>query len=191
MMGAIPMEQLHDKSVAPVGSVDDLQGKTGFLQGLTEKIIEATRAVDNHANVMVGINTALFALVITILFQVDHLKITLGIIAIFSAASAIAAVFAIRLPHMLAHTRHPESVFYARHIASYPSADAYAAQLRAVIADDEALFLQYAREAYNLSTYYYIPKRRMLSWSRYLFVFGVVTSALFLVLEKVHWFHLF
>ena len=180
----------HTPQHLPAPPIDDLQGKAGFLQGLTEKIIEATRAVDNHANVMVGINTALFALVITMLFQVEHLKATLGIIALFSAASAIAAVFAIRLPHILAHKRHPESLFYARHIASYPSADAYAAQLRAVVADERELFRQYAREAYNLSVYYYLPKRRMLSWSRYLFVFGVVASALFLVLEKVHWFEI-
>ncbi len=182
------MQRATHKPIVPL--IDDLQGKAGFLQGLTEKIIEATRAVDNHANVMVGINTALFALVITILFQVEHMKATLGIIALFSAASAIAAAFAIRLPHLLANTCHPESLFYVRHIASYPSADAYATQLRAAITDDEVFFRHYAREMYNLSTYYYIPKRRMLTWSRYLFVFGVVASALFLVLEKVHWFHL-
>lgn len=168
--------------------VDELQGKGAYLQGLTEKIIDATRTIDNHANVMVGINMAIVVLIISMLFDVNHLKLTMGVVAIFSALSAISAVFAIRLPHALSSQKHPESLFYARKIASFDCADDYAHVLRKTITNDDDLFREYAREAYNLSKYYYIPKRRMLTCSRYLFLFGVMSSSLFLLLEKLHWF---
>jgi hypothetical protein len=168
--------------------IDELQGKVAYLQSLTEKIIDSTRTIDNHANVMVGLNTAIFALVMSMLFEADHLKLTMGIVALFSLLSAIAAVFAIRLPRLFSRKNYPMSLFHTRRIAQFDSADQYAQELRNVIQSDGSLFAEYAREAYNLSKYYYTPKRRMLTWSRYFFLFGVITSALFLLLEKIGWF---
>jgi len=168
---------------------DDLEATTEFLQGLTEKIIDATRNVDNHANVMVGINTGILMLAISEIFQVDHLKITFGVVAIFSAVSVFVALCAIRLPKFLVNKKHEESLFYARRIAKFSSADEYSQQLRKILSNDDAFFKEYSLEVYNLSRYYYIPKRRLLSWSRYIFVFGVMASALFLLLEKLHWFN--
>lgn len=177
------MQQDGEKKI-----ITDLQGKSAFLESLNEKIVDSVRTVDNHANVMIGINTVIFALVISMLFEIDHLKLTIGMVAIFSALSTIAAVFAIRLPRSFFKKKHPESIFYARRIAEYTSADEYARALRDVVTNEKEFFTQYAREAYNLSNYYYIPKRRMLTVSRYIFLFGVVMSSLFLLMEKLHWF---
>lgn len=174
--------------VADNGTIDDVQGKVAYLQGLTEKIIDSTRTIDNHANVMVGLNTAIFALVISMLFEKETLRMTMGVIALFSAASAVAAIFAIRLPRIVARKGHTMSLFHTRRIAQYESAEHYARALQKNLRSDDDVFTEYAREAYNLSKYYYIPKRRMLTWSRYFFLFGVITSSVFLLMEKIKWF---
>ncbi len=168
--------------------IDDVQGKVAFLQGLTEKIIDSTRTIDNHANVMVGLNTAIFVVVISMLFEVDHLRFTLGVVAFFSIISAVAAVFAIRLPRLMSHKDYPMSIFHTRKIAGFDSAEQYAQALHRTLYSEKKIFEEYAREAYNLSKYYYTPKRRMLTWSRYLFLFGVISSSMFLLLERMHWF---
>jgi hypothetical protein len=159
-----------------------------FLEGLTKKIIDATHTVDNHANVMIGINTGIFALVISKLFEIDTLRLTMGVVAIFSALSAIAALFAIRLPRIIAHKEREQSLLHAPRIAEFGSAEAYADELQKMIINDREVFRQHALEAYNLSKFYYLPKRRMLTYSRIIFIFGVMASGLFLLLEKLDWF---
>lgn len=161
-----------------------------FLEGLTKKIIDATHTVDGHANVMVGINTGIFILVVSKLFEIDTLRITMGIVAIFSFVSAIFAILAIRLPRVFVQNKREESILHANRIAEFGSAESYADELHKMLQSDREVFRQHALEAYNLSRYYYVPKRRMLTWSRYFFVFGVMASGLFLLLEKLHWFAL-
>lgn len=159
-----------------------------FLEGLTNKIINATRTVDSHANVMVGINTGIFIFVISRLFDVETLRLTMGVVAIFSAFSAVAAVFAIRIPRIFVKRTQEQSLLHAPRVASFDTAEDYAKNLQEMLCKDDEIFRQHALEAYNLSKYYYTPKRRMLAWSRYIFVFGVMASGMFLLLEKLHWF---
>ncbi len=166
----------------------DAMNTLGFLEGLTKKVIDAAHTVDSHANVMVGVNTGIFVLVISMLFEVDSLRLTMGMVAIFSALSAIFAIFAIRLPHVFGHNEREKSLLHAPRIAEFGSAEAYADELQKMLDDDREIFRQHALEVYNLSKYYYIPKRKMLSYSRLFFLCGVMASAVFLLLEKLHWF---
>lgn len=177
-------EQVQSHHLSP----EELATATVFLEGLTKKVIKAIRTVDSHANVMVGLNTGIFVLVVSKLFEVEVLRFTMGVVAIFSAASSVAAIFAIRLPRFFVRRDHEPSAFHVQEIAEYKNADEYADELKKIITDDKEMFRQHSLEAYNLSRYYYIPKRRMLAWSRYLFVFGVMASGMFLLLEKLHWF---
>jgi len=172
-----------------VTRIDNGQVTINFLEGLSNRIIDITHTVDSHANVMIGINTGIFVLVVSQLFRVNTLKITLGVVAVFSVISALCAILAIRLPHFFTR-RHPheESMLHAPRISKFNSADLYAQELKTIVKNEDELFRQYSLEAYNLSRYYYLPKRRMLAWSRYFFVFGVMISGLFLLLEKLHWF---
>jgi hypothetical protein len=160
-----------------------------FLEGLTEKIIDATHTVDTHANVMIGINTGIFIFVISKLFEYESLKITMGVVALFSACSVIAAMLAIRLPRVITKRyAHEESVLHAPRISKFKSANEYAITLKKMLKNEDEMLKQHSLEAFNLSKYYYAPKRRMLAWSRYFFLFGVMASALFLLMEKLHWF---
>ncbi len=161
----------------------------GFLENLSQKIIDATHTVDTHANVMIGVNTGIFIFVISKLFENDSLRITMGVVALFSACSIIAAMLAIRLPRIVTKRYcHEESVLHAPRIAKFGSADQYADTLKKMINNEDEILKQHSLEAFNLSKYYYKPKRRMLAWSRYFFLFGVMTSAIFLLMEKLHWF---
>ncbi len=166
----------------------DTMNTLGFLEGLTKKVIDAAHTVDSHANVMVGINTGIFVLVISMLFEVEVLRVTMGMVAIFSALSAIFAIFAIRLPHIFVHNEREKSLLHAPRIAEFGSAESYADELQKMLNNDQEIFRQHALEVYNLSRYYYIPKRKMLSYSRLFFLCGVIASAVFLLLEKLHWF---
>ncbi|MEN8252546.1 MAG: hypothetical protein ABFQ53_03135 [Patescibacteria group bacterium] len=162
-----------------------------FLEGLTKKTIDATHTVDNHANVMIGINTGIFIFVNSQLFVADSLHVTMGVVALFSAGSALAAVFATRLPRSLLFFKrrsHEKSVLHAQQIAQFESANVYAEKLEEMMSSEKEMIRQHALEAYNLSKYYYVPKRQMLSLSRYLFVVGVLFSSVFLLMEKLNWF---
>ena len=172
-----------------VQCVDNEKMTINFLEGLTNKIIDITHTVDSHANVMIGINTGIFALVVSQLFKTDTLKITMGVVACFSMISAFCAMLAIRLPRFFTKRYpHEESILHAPRIAKFNSANIYAKELQKMVKNEDEVFRQYSLEAYNLSRYYYLPKRKMLTWSRYFFVFGVMASGLFLLLEKLHWF---
>lgn len=181
------MDEKIDKDIL-TGEDFDTMTTLSFLEGLTKKVIDAAHTVDSHANVMVGINTGIFVLVISKLFEIDTLRLTMGVVAIFSAFSAIAAVFAIRLPRFFGHKEREKSILHTQRIAEFGSAESYADELQKMLGDDREIFRQHALEAYNLSRYYYIPKRRMLTYSRMLFIFGVMASGLFLLMEKLHWF---
>ena len=160
-----------------------------FLESLSQKIIDATHTVDTHANVMIGINTGIFIFVISKLFEDDSLRITMGVVALFSACSVIASMLAIRLPRIITKRyHHEESILHAPRISKFKSANEYASTLKKMIKDEDELLKQHSLEAFNLSKHYYTPKRRMLAWSRYFFLFGVMASSIFLLMEKLDWF---
>lgn len=162
---------------------DDLDAVVGFLAGTSAKIIDSTRNVDNHSNVILGLSMAIFALSVNELMTVEKLHMTLSVIAIFSGISSMVALLAIRPPRFLIKKGQEESLMYTRKIAGFASHKEYAEALREVLTSDEKLFHQYATEIYNLSRFYYIPKRKMFSLSRNIFLFGVVAALFFMLLE--------
>ncbi|PID51855.1 MAG: hypothetical protein CR972_04940 [Candidatus Moraniibacteriota bacterium] len=181
------MNKNSDRNILTGEDFDTMNTLT-FLEGLTAKVIDAAHTVDNHANVMVGLNTGIFALVVSKLFEVNTLHLTMGVVAIFSAFSALAAIFAIRLPRFFGHKEREKSILHTQRIAEFGSAESYADELQKMLDDDREIFRQHALEAYNLSKFYYIPKRKMLTYSRLIFIFGVMASGMFLLMEKLHWF---
>jgi len=109
-------------------------------------------------------------------------------VAIFSAISGLLAVFATRVPRFFIKRKYDKSILHAKQIAKFESATKYSDELQKITQTKDELFRQHSLEAYNLSKYYYVPKRRILTLSRYVFILGVMTSGMFLLLEKIHWF---
>ncbi len=162
---------------------DDLQGAVEFLNSTSEKIIDTTRNVDSHANVLLGLGMAVFALAINEMMTSEKLHITFSLIAFFSGVSSIVALLAIRPPRFLIKKGQKESLMYTREIASFESSEKYAQALKKTVSSDDSLFNEFATEIYNLSRYYYLPKRKLFSLSRNIFLFGVVLSLFVLLLE--------
>jgi hypothetical protein len=170
---------------------DDLQAVVAFLEGTSAKIIDSTRNVDNHTNVLLGLSMGVFALSINELMTASHLHMTLTAVAIFSGISSAVALLSIRPPRFLIKKGQEESLMYTRKIAAFKSHKEYAKALREILTSDEKIFHQYAKEIYNLSRFYYIPKRKMFSLSRNIFLFGVVAALFFMLLEIKFKLHLF
>jgi hypothetical protein len=162
---------------------DDLQAAVTFLEGTSAKIIDSTRNVDSHSNVFLGLSMGIFALSINELITSSHMHMTLTVVAIFSGISSMVALLAIRPPRFLIKKGQEESLMYTRKIAEFKSYKEYADALREALTSDEKLFCQYAKEIYNLSRFYYIPKIKLFSLSRNVFLFGVLAALFFMFLE--------
>ena len=161
----------------------DLQAVVAFLDGLSNKITERTRNIDSQSNVIIGLSTGVFILAINELMNSESLHITLSLVASFSALSAIVALVAIRPPAWMVLKGQKQSLLYTQKIANFSSANKYADELKKILKCDKDIFQQYAVEIYNLSKYYYRPKRNLFAVSRNIFLFGVIFSLIFLFLE--------
>lgn len=161
----------------------DLQAVVAFLDGLSNKIIERTRNIDSQSNVLIGLSTGIFLLAINEMMNSERLHITLSLVAFFSALSAIVALLAIRPPSFMVLKGQKQSLLYTQKIANFSSAKKYATELKKILKRDEDIFHQYAIEIYNLSKYYYRPKRMLFAISRNIFLFGVISSLIILFFE--------
>ncbi|PIP28207.1 MAG: hypothetical protein COX29_02445 [Candidatus Moranbacteria bacterium CG23_combo_of_CG06-09_8_20_14_all_35_22] len=161
----------------------DLQAVVAFLDGLSNKIIERTRNVDSQCNVIIGLSTGIFILAINEVMNSDHLHITLSLIAFFSALSAIISLLAIRPPSFMVKKGQEESLLYSKKIADFESAREYSIELKKILKKDQDIFQHFSIEIYNLSKYYYRPKRKLFEISRNIFLFGVIFSLIILFLE--------
>ncbi len=162
----------------------DTMNTLSFLEGLSVKIIDAIHTVDNHANVMIGINTGVFIFVMTQLLAGEGFHFTLSVVAFFSVISVVCGLFAIRLPRFMGRVTRERSLLHTNRILEFGSAEAYADELQKMLVDDREIFRQHALEVYNLSKYYYTPKRKMLSYARLAFLCGVLASGVLLIIEK-------
>lgn len=162
----------------------DLQAVIGFLEGSMGKIIDSTRNVDNHCNVLIGLSTGIFALSLNEILQTENFHLTLMIIAGFSALSSVIALCAIRPLRFMVKRGQEESLLYPRKISSFKSAKEYSRKLMKVLETDDDIFYQYSIEIYNLSKFYYQPKRKLFAASRNIFLLGVVSSLFTLLLEN-------
>jgi hypothetical protein len=161
----------------------DLQAVVAFLDGLSNKIIERTRNIDSQSNVLIGLSTGIFLLAINELMNSERLHMTLSLVAFFSALSAIVALLAIRPPAWMVLKGQKQSLLYTQKIANFSSAKKYASELKKILRCDVDIFEQYATEIYNLSKYYYRPKRKLFAISRNIFLFGVISSLVILFFE--------
>lgn len=162
---------------------EDLQATVGFLGWLADKITDSTRNVDAQANIVVGLSTGIFVLAVNEIATADRFHWTLTFAAIFSAVSAVIALLSIRpLAFMVKHGQE-ESMFFSRKISSFPNAKKYSEELIKILKTDDEIFHQYGIEIYNLSKYYYRPKRQLYALSRNIFLLGAIVSVVGIFLE--------
>lgn len=154
----------------------DSKARIEFLRNTLDKINQNVNHLDTQTNILVGISSAVFAVALA---QVSIIKIftpQILVLGLFSAATAIVALFAIHPPRYMRKKGQNESVFHNKGITHYQAYEKYAQRLEEVLQSDTLVLNEYAQEVYNLAKYYYRPKRDLFKLSRNIFLLGILLS---------------
>lgn len=148
-----------------------------FYGDTLKKLIDLSRQIDMQVNMITSLSSVLLAFSVTQIIQ-QHEPITFAVLSVCMVCAVISALFAAHPPRFMRRAGQHQSAMYSKSIARYPSAVEYEAQLRSFLSDADAMVGEYAREIYNLSKYYYIPKRKLYLISRNFFVSGIALATI-------------
>jgi hypothetical protein len=154
------------------------------LDGILEKSYEFAQHLDNQTNILVSVNVAIFLFSLSSYLSYAHATPFL-LLSIFSGLSCLIGLLAIHPPKMMRKRGQEESLMYNKHIASLPSAKAYAQELSSIIENKDAIIRQYAIEIYNVAKFYYRPKRRLFHLTREILIIGMAVSLISFLLELI------
>lgn len=154
-----------------------------FPEVVLEKMNDITQHLDHQANILIGVSSGIF--VFASAGYEKEQGLAMLIMTIFAGLAALVGLLAIHPPRFLRKRGQNESLLYNKKIASYPSASAYAADLKNVSASPKKTFEQYTIEIYNLSKYYYRPKRKLFHIAREIFFMGIVFSLSVFLIELI------
>jgi len=164
----------------------NFEGVIIFLDGILEKIRNYAQHMDNQIQILVGISSAIFVFSATQFSEKGELFLL--VLALFSICSVIIALFAIHPPRFMSKQGQQESLMYNKKIISFFSAKDYEKEILRVIKDPREIFQQYATEIYNLSRYYYRPKRTLFHVARLILLLGFIFSFLSFIFSRL-WFY--
>lgn len=162
------------KSSPSKTELNDFSAK--FLEELVEKSYQFVLHLDTQTNILVGVSSAIFLFSISRFLEVTQ-DLTFLILAVFSAISALVGLFAIHPPRFMRKRGQEESLMYHKHIVGFRSPKEYAQKLLKVIGDKKLVTEEFATEIYNVSKYYYRPKRKLFHLARNLLLLGILASA--------------
>ena len=155
------------------------QSTAQFLEGIVQKHYSFSQHLDNQVNILVGVSTAIFLFSLPQFLNGPESKIFL-VLAITSGMALFVGLFAIHPPRFMRKRGQEESIAYNKNIARHQSSGEYHKHLRGILDDKEAIIQQYAVEIYNVSRYYYRPKRKLFHVARNILVIGIfITLVLF------------
>lgn len=147
-----------------------------YLATFIEKSQQMAQALDTQINILIGIALAVFAF-ISSQFLTTH-NVGYLTASIFVALSAVASLVAIHPPKFFRKKvkgyEKKKSSLFAASIAEYSSSTEYAVELIKAVKSRTIIMEQCAIDIYNISTYYYLPKRKLFILSRNLFLIGVM-----------------
>jgi|GEM_PF-1640000 len=157
-----------------------------FLDSALQKVSDFSRHMDNQTNILVVLSSGIFILSASNIRTEDgSLLISLLILAIFSLFSAIIALFSVLPPWFMRKKGQEESLLYNKKITEFESPLQYGKELLKVSQDLDTITQQYALELYNLSQYYYRPKRYLFKIARHLLLIGVLVSLITIAVELI------
>jgi len=155
---------------------------TMFLGSILQKITSITSQIDTQINIAIAISSAIFVFSATNLYDSARNPLYLLVLAGFSGMSTVFALLAIHPPSFMRKRGQAESIIYHKKIEEHFSPDDYADSLQQAIKDRQATLHEYAREIYNVSKYYYRPKRILFNYSRNLLIVGfILTFIIFMI----------
>lgn len=153
-----------------------------FLEGIVQKHYSFSQHLDNQVNILVGVSTAIFLFSLS-QFLDGHAGKPFLVLAITSGFTLLVGLFAIHPPAFMRKRGQEESISYNKKIAAYKSSKEYWKEVRRVIADKDEIVRQYATETYNVSKFYYRPKRKLFHLARNILVIGILATLLAFIIE--------
>lgn len=155
--------------------------ETELLEGILERNHSYAQQLDTYANIMIALSSAIFIFSFSQLHNERSLFwLTLGFT---TGIATILALTILRPPRSLRKQGQQESVMYSREITSHSSSAAYGQKLRRALSSREAALDEYAKEIYNLTKYYYLPKKLLFRTAKTVLLCGIVISLLIFVSE--------
>ena len=153
-----------------------------FLDGIAQKTRGLADHIDTQTNILIGVSSAIFLFSLTRILN-EGFSWPFFIIGLFSGISAFISLMGVHPPKAMRKQGQKESLLYNKHIANFPSPEDYATKLDNILDDRKEIIHQYATEIYNLSKYYYRPKRKLFHLSRNMLVIGILLALVSLLIE--------
>jgi hypothetical protein len=155
-----------------------------FLDSVLDKTVSYAHHMDNQIQILVGISSAVFVFAATQFGEKGDLFLL--VLATFSIISAIVALLAIHPPRFMRKRGQPESIMYDKQIISFSSSQNYTQEILKIVEDPDKILQQYATEIFNISKYYYRPKKTLFRIARTIFLSGFILSALIFIFERFY-----
>ncbi len=156
-------------------SLEDLE----YLKSTLDRVVSFSEHLDTHISVLIGFSSAIF------LFSLSQISSRLNLVylvmAIFSAAASIIAIFAIRPFRSMRKRGQAESILYRKNIVGFDDPRTFARMLPRVIDDRKYGYQQFGIEIYNMLKYYYQPKKYLFYLARKVFLLGLCLSLVILL----------
>ena len=155
-----------------------------FLDGTLQKSYSFAQHLDTQTNILVGVSMAVFLFSLS---QLTHeiIHSPFVVLTLFAGVSAFVGLFAIHPPRFMRKRGQQESLMYHKHILGFDSPSAYSRELEKVTEDRIEMINQYGTEIYNVSKYYYRPKRKLFHLARNILITGFFFALVTLIFDLV------
>jgi len=157
-----------------------------FLSSALQKSSSFARHMDTQTNILSGLSFGIFILSVSQIRAEDGtIILPLLVLAVFSLFASLMALFSVLPPRFMRKKGQKESLLYNKEIAGFQSSLKYHKELAEVSCSLNKITQQFALELYNLSRYYYQPKRRLFKYARHLLIFGISVSLIVTIFEFI------
>lgn len=155
----------------------DLGAAVRFLVAILEKTRSMVLHLDTQTNILIGLSSGI------LLFAASRASFTSDgifylILATASACAAFIGLLAIHPPSRMRKHGQTESLMFNKKIMSFSTYHDYENELAGVLGDQEAMLREFSQEIYNISRYYYRPKRFLFHLARNFLLWGLALSFL-------------
>ena len=166
------------KEKTPLANYESIE----MLNGMLHKADSFAQHLDIQANILIGINLAIFLFSIS-LYRDNVDELFFLVLAIVTGISTLVSILAIHPPRFMRKRGQRESLFYNKKVAEFESSKKYIKAVQEIIKNRDNVTQEYLLEIYNVYKYYYRPKRKLFNLARNILIIGIYFCALLFILS--------